>query len=195
MAKRVFFVIYYKGQHLTTRCWFLLDYSWCNIIYIIYYISHILYIMPELGLKVNPNITLITTYNTFYLKKTNYPGSLGTQWLRCSCNDKIKTSERTLLKICNNHNLRNGSGQTSGNRFGYYTCFNYERASVVDYLTVEKSLSMRKFLTSRVYTFPNIWLKTLTNCCYSQMSPNWKRKIAQSTKNLSLGTYHCSSKF
>ena len=35
--------------------------------------------MPELGLKVNPNITLITTYNTFYLKKTNYPGSLGTQ--------------------------------------------------------------------------------------------------------------------
>ena len=29
--------------------------------------------MLELGPKVNPNVTLITTYNTFYLKQTNNP--------------------------------------------------------------------------------------------------------------------------
>ena len=33
---------------------------------------------------------------------------------RCSCDAKINALGRTLLKICNNHNLRIGNGQTSG---------------------------------------------------------------------------------
>ena len=54
-----------------------------------------------------------------------------------------------MLKICNNHNLRIGNGQTSGDRLGNYTCFNHEGASVVDYLIVEETIC-EKILNFRV---------------------------------------------
>ena len=57
---------------------------------------------------------------------------------RCIYDDEINVSGRTLLKICSNHNLRLGNGQTSGDKLGNYTCLNYEGASVVDYLLVEE---------------------------------------------------------
>ena len=45
-----------------------------------------------------------------------------------------------MLKIFKNHNLRIGNEQTSGDRLGNYTCFDYEGASVVDYLIVEETV-------------------------------------------------------
>ena len=68
---------------------------------------------------------------------------------RCCCDDKINASGRTLLKNCNNHNLRIGNGQTFGDRLGNYTCFNYEGASAVDYLIVEETI-YEKILNFRV---------------------------------------------
>ena len=66
-------------------------------------------------------------------------GKLPSDLDRCSCDEKINATGRTLLKICNNRNLRIGNGQTSGDRLGNYTCFNCEGASVVDYLIAENS--------------------------------------------------------
>ena len=74
------------------------------------------------------------------------PGDLD----RCCCDEKINASGKTLLKICNNHNPRIGNGQTSGDSLGNNNCFNYEGASVVDYLIVEEP-SMRKFLNSEYF--------------------------------------------
>ena len=54
-----------------------------------------------------------------------------------------------MLKICNNHNFRIGSGQTSADRLGNYTCFNYEGATAVDYLIVEETI-YEKILNFRV---------------------------------------------
>ena len=54
-----------------------------------------------------------------------------------------------MLKICNNHNLRIGNRQTSGDRLGNYTCCNYEGASVVDDLIVEKTI-YEKILNFRI---------------------------------------------
>ena len=68
---------------------------------------------------------------------------------RCSCDDKVNASGRTLLEICNNHNLRIGNGQTSVDRLGNYTCFSYEGASVIDYLIVEETI-YEKILNFRV---------------------------------------------
>ena len=68
---------------------------------------------------------------------------------RCSYDGKINASGRTLLKICNKHNLRIYNGQTSGDRLGNYTCFNYEGASAVDYLIVEETI-YEKILNFRV---------------------------------------------
>ena len=62
---------------------------------------------------------------------------------------KIVNVVKTVVKICNNHNLRNGNGQTSGDRLGNYTCFNYEGATVVDYLIVEETI-YEKILNFRV---------------------------------------------
>ena len=55
---------------------------------------------------------------------------------RFSFDDKINGSGRTLLKICKNHDLRLHNGQTSGDRLGNYICFDYEGASVVDYIVM-----------------------------------------------------------
>ena len=60
--------------------------------------------------------------------------------VRSSCDDKVNTSGRTLLNICNNHNLRIANGQTPGDRVGNYTCFNHGGASVVDYFITENTL-------------------------------------------------------
>ena len=68
---------------------------------------------------------------------------------RCSCDEKINALGRTLLKICNNHNLRICNGQTSADRLGNYTCFNYEEASVVDYFIAEETI-YEKILNFRV---------------------------------------------
>ena len=54
-----------------------------------------------------------------------------------------------MLKICNNHNLAIGNCQISGDRLGNYICFNYEGASVVDYLIVEETI-YEKILNFRV---------------------------------------------
>ena len=54
-----------------------------------------------------------------------------------------------MLKICNNHNLAIGNCQISGDRLGNYICFNYEGASVVDYLIVEETI-YEKMLNFRV---------------------------------------------
>ena len=62
---------------------------------------------------------------------------------------KIINVVKTVVKICNNHKLRNGNGQTSGDRLGNYTCFNYEGATVVDYLIVEETI-YEKILNFRV---------------------------------------------
>ena len=72
---------------------------------------------------------------------------------RCSCDDKINASGRTLLKICNNHNVIIGNGQTSGDRLGNYTCFNYEGASAVYHLIVEETI-YEKILNFRVLPPP-----------------------------------------
>ena len=56
-----------------------------------------------------------------------------------------------MLKICNNHNLRIGNRQTSGDRLGNYTCFNYEGANVLDYVIAEETI-YEKILNFRVLT-------------------------------------------
>ena len=60
---------------------------------------------------------------------------------KCSCDDKTKSSGRTLLKLCNKHNLRIANGQTPGDRLGNYTCYNFQRANVVGHLLVEETIS------------------------------------------------------
>ena len=97
--------------------------------------------MPELGPNVNTNITLENHLQQLLLEADKLTSDLD----RCSCDDKINASRRTLLKICNNHNRRTGNGQTSGDSLGNYTCFNYEGASVVDYLTVEETIYEKIF--------------------------------------------------
>ena len=53
---------------------------------------------------------------------------------------RLTPQKKTLLKICNNHNLRIGNGQSTGDRLGNYTYFNYEGASVVDYIIMEETI-------------------------------------------------------
>ena len=51
---------------------------------------------------------------------------------RCFNNLKTNTSGNTLIKLCNNHNLRIANGQTPGDKIGNFTCFNNSCARVVD---------------------------------------------------------------
>ena len=59
---------------------------------------------------------------------------------RCSCDAKVNTSGRKSLTICSSHSLELANGQTPGDRFGNFTCFNNMRASVVDYLVLSRPL-------------------------------------------------------
>ena len=102
---------------------------------------------------------------------------------RCLYDDEINVSGRKLLKICNNHNLRIGNGQTSWDTLGNYTCFNYEGASVVDYLIVGES-NYEKIFNLRVLppTFDSKHLPiVVTFKCHTTLQ-NKKEKLLNPPK-------------
>ena len=101
----------------------------------------------------------------------------------------MNVSGRTLLKICNNHNLRIGNGQTSRDRLGNYTCFNYEGASLLDYLIMEETI-YEKILNFRVLppTFDSKHLPfAATLKCHTKLETE-KEKLLNPPK-----TYHWDS--
>ena len=94
-----------------------------------------------------------------------------------------------MLKICNNHNLRIGNGQTSRDRLSNYICFNYEGVSVLDYLKMEETI-YEKILNFRA--LPPIFDSkdspfVATVKCYTKLETE-KEKLLNPPK-----TYHWDS--